>query len=435
MDTHALQFSIILNTSSVVKIPENWYNVTAAMILRTMNLPLLRQPLRRVFPLHLLCVLLTFTLCAGCKKQDTAALPEIPVKSVTLEPGSTLGESMQETDLSAEERTAIVQKLSTVFSPKRCKAGDRFEIVISTDKQWSRFTYYQPGTREYYVVEKTTNGISAQKQEKPAVKRTVTARGSVRSSLWEAMRGQKVEPGLIVDFADIFACQFDFLTDTQKGDTYKILWEEFATADGAAYNRHIIAAQYVSGSTTHTAFHFVNKKGEGAYYSPEGKSMQSFFLRAPLQFRRISSYFTLRRFHPILKIFRPHLGIDYAAPTGTPVSAIGEGTVTFAGWKGGFGNFVGIRHPNGYESFYGHLSRFGKGVRRGSHVSQGQVIASVGATGLASGPHLDFRVKKDGRFINYLKLKFPSATAVGKDDAAAYAETRKELYTQLAEIR
>lgn len=380
-------------------------------------------------------ILFAFLLIAGCGKQESSALPEIPVQSVTLEAGSTLGASMQETDLTPQDRTAIIQKLSTVFSPRRCRAGDRFDIAFSTDKQWTRFTYYQPGSREYYVVEKAADGISANKQEKPAVRRTAAACGSVRSSLWEAMRAQQVDPGLIIDFADVFACQLDFLTDTQKGDAYKIFWEEFATPDGTAYNRHIIAAQYVSGGTTHTAFHFINKKGEGAYYAPDGKSMQSLFLRAPLQFRRISSYFTLRRFHPILKYFRPHLGIDYAAAAGTPVSSIGAGTVTFAGWEGGFGNFIGIRHPNGYESFYGHLLRFGKGIRRGSHVSQGQVIAYVGSTGLSSGPHLDFRVKKDGRFINYLKLKFPAATRIGTDDAAAFADTRKELYTQLAQIR
>jgi len=163
------------------------------------------------------------------------------------------------------------------------------------------------------------------------------------------------------------------------------------------------------------------------YYDAEGNSLQRVFLKSPLNYRRISSYFSRRRFHPILKIYRPHYGVDYAAPTGTPVVTIGDGRVVYAGWKGGLGRYVEIRHNNVYTSCYGHLSRFAKGIRRGARVRQGQVIGYVGATGLATGPHLDFRVKRFGSYVNPLTVDYPRAEPLPEDKKDEFFARRDSI--------
>jgi murein DD-endopeptidase MepM/ murein hydrolase activator NlpD len=160
------------------------------------------------------------------------------------------------------------------------------------------------------------------------------------------------------------------------------------------------------------------------YYDCDGNSVRRVFLKSPLNYRRISSYFSNRRFHPILKTYRPHHGVDYAAPTGTPVVSIGDGRVTKAGWNGGMGNYVEIRHNNIYTSCYGHLSRYGRGVRGGVRVKQGQIIGYVGSTGLSTGPHLDFRVKKYGSYVNPLTIDYPRGEPVGEERKEAFFAKR-----------
>jgi len=227
------------------------------------------------------------------------------------------------------------------------------------------------------------------------------------------MKKEGISNELILNFADIFSWEIDFLTDPRKGDSFQMIWERYISPEGnVLMEGRILAAQYVNQGKKYTAIFYQDPEGHRGYFTPDGKSLRKSFLRSPLHYRRISSYFSYRRFHPILKIYRPHLGIDYAAPTGTPVSSIGDGVVIFAGWNGGFGKQVKIKHPNGYITSYGHLSRIAKGVRRGKKVYQGQVIGYVGATGLATGPHLDFRISKNGRYYNFLKMRLPRAASV-----------------------
>jgi len=357
-----------------------------------------------------------------------------PVKTFTLGQGDTLGESLQESGLGESYRAQIISSLSAVMPMNRCRPGDKFEIIPSTPDGYVSFKYFTSGL-DYYSIETTTGPVKAVKRTRNAQKVTAGVGGSITTSLWETMTARKVSPETIVNFADIFAWQIDFLTEPRKGDTYRFIYEKYVADDGREKNGDILAAQYSASGQVYTAILFTDSKGRKNYYSPEGKSLESAFLRAPLQYRRISSYFSLRRFHPVLKYYRPHLGIDYAAPTGTPVSAIGEGTVTYAGPKGGFGNYISLRHANGYGSYYGHLSRFAAGLRKGLHVRQGQVIAFVGSTGIATGPHLDFRMTRDGTFFNFLKLKFPSANRVNDNEKEAFTALKKDIFTRLSQIR
>jgi murein DD-endopeptidase MepM/ murein hydrolase activator NlpD len=372
---------------------------------------------------------------AACRKPAAEPAQNL-LQKATLAPGSTLGESLQDTGLSPAARGEVIQGLGRVFNPRYCRPGDRYEVLLdSSPRQWVSFRYYPTG-RDYYEVAKTTDGtVSAEKRSREARKSVSSVSGVITTSLWESLRAKGVEPELILDFADIFAWQIDFLTEPRKGDTYKIIWEQYVTDDGTVLGREILSAQYLASGQNYTALLFTGADGRSDYYSPDGKALRSAFLKAPLQFRRISSYFSRRRFHPILKYFRPHLGIDYAAPSGTPVSSIGDGTVVFARRKGGFGNFIEVRHPNGYHSYYGHLARYAKGIRTGTRVRQGQVIGYVGMTGLASGPHLDFRISQGGRFLNFLKLRMPAAAAVTAADMTRFRELKKSLFIQLADIR
>jgi len=242
------------------------------------------------------------------------------------------------------------------------------------------------------------------------------ASGTLKSSLWEAMSAEGLPPALIMEFADVFAWEIDFLTEPRKGDRFALVWEEGVSALGRRTGLRVKAAAY-SGEQAGEARGYYHG---GGYYNGKGNSLRRAFLRAPLSYRRISSYFSKARFHPILRRYRAHNGIDYAAPSGTPVSAIADGTVSFKGRKGGYGNFLELRHANACVTGYGHLQGFARGLRAGSRVAQGQVIGYVGMTGLATGPHLDFSLKLNGRFTDFLKFRPPSVASLAGEKLAAF---------------
>ncbi|MGC8719615.1 MAG: peptidoglycan DD-metalloendopeptidase family protein [Thermodesulforhabdaceae bacterium] len=227
--------------------------------------------------------------------------------------------------------------------------------------------------------------------------------GQIENNFYSSAIRAGLHPSLVLDFADIFSSDIDFTSDLRRGDTFSVVvWKN--PGNPKSNKGMILAARINVQGETYEAFFFQPPGQKGAYYDSNGKSLTRAFLKAPLQYRRISSMFTARRFHPILRIYRPHYGIDYAAPTGTPVSAIGSGKIVFMGKKGGFGNLVEIKHNGVYSSSYGHLSRFARGLRVGQYVERGQVIGYVGKTGLATGPHLDFRFYANGRPINFAAM-------------------------------
>jgi len=356
-----------------------------------------------------LILITLFFLVSACNRTEQQP-PNNTIKSFILNPGDTLTESLKDSGFSPAASTEIINGLSSVTDLRRCRAGDRYEVTFDPAGQWLHRDYYTSGMN-FYSLEKSTGGtVSAAKQTLADSKAIETATGQIRTSLWEAMASKKISPEIINDLADIFAWQIDFLTEPRAGDSYKLVWEKFSTSTGVLISGRILAAQYIASGRTYTAVLYTDAQGQDNYYSPDGKSLKRAFLKAPLQYRRISSFFTRRRFHPVLKIFRPHLGIDYAAPKGTPVSSIGEGTVVFAGRKGGFGKFIQVRHANGYASCYGHLAGFAKGIASGTHVRQGQVIGYVGATGLATGPHLYFELWERHRRVDPL-IREPVTTA------------------------
>jgi murein DD-endopeptidase MepM/ murein hydrolase activator NlpD len=226
--------------------------------------------------------------------------------------------------------------------------------------------------------------------------------------------------------AQIFGYDLDFYTDPRRGDTFRVVLEKkkYEHGETAGYGR-ILAAEYMNESRRYQALLFHDPAGRPAYYTTDGKSLQKAFLRSPLKFGApVTSHFSKARFHPILKTYRPHLGTDYGAPTGTPVQTIGSGRVVFAGRKGGDGNMVHVAHSNGYETYYLHLSRIF--VHAGERVEIGKTIGLVGMTGLATGPHLDFRIAQKGQFRNFEALGLPPSDPVNKKDWAEFAAVREK---------
>lgn len=258
--------------------------------------------------------------------------------------------------------------------------------------------------------------------------------GTLETSLSEAMYEYGVTDIITGKFADIFAWDINFFLEPRKGDRFQILFEQ-KYSEGRFYGYgEILAARYISGSRVFTAFARRDSSGVIHYFDQNGRSLQKQFLKAPLHYSRISSGFTHHRRHPVLGVVRPHLGIDYAAPTGTPVLAAADGMVRFAGRNGGFGNLVVLSHGGVYETHYGHLKSFGTKIRTGAHVSQGTIIGTVGATGLATGPHLDYRMKYHGAFVNPSTIVLPSQTCLTEAGKASFS-AEMSGYSALMEMR
>ncbi|MDR2395099.1 MAG: peptidoglycan DD-metalloendopeptidase family protein [Endomicrobium sp.] len=348
------------------------------------------------------------------KKTD----PPIEIEKITIQKGDVLQLTLNKTKLSTEDSITIIKELQKLTNIGHCMPGDFYEITYDKNvSTWTEFCYYPHKSFYYSIIKSSDKQIQTQKKELEISKTEYKFEGTIDSSLWDAMTSKNIPANIILYFADIFAWQIDFLTDTKQGDIFKIIYEiEYIEKTDRNLSSKIIAAQYKTSSKTYDAFYFKTNKGIEGYFDKDGKSLRSAFLKAPLQFRRISSYFSTNRVHPILKYARPHLGIDYAAPQGTPVSSIGDGTVLKAQYSGDFGNLIVIKHNNGYETYYGHLSKYAKGIKKGAKVKQGEVIGYVGMTGLATGPHLDFRIKLNGKFFNFLKMKQPPTnTLIGED--------------------
>jgi murein DD-endopeptidase MepM/ murein hydrolase activator NlpD len=245
--------------------------------------------------------------------------------------------------------------------------------------------------------------------------------GEIESNLFATIATIGEHDQLAFDLSEIFAWDIDFNTEIQTGDAFRVAVEKLSLDDRFVRYGRILAAVFARGERTLYAVRYDGTLGVG-YYDPDGTPLKKAFLRSPLRFTRISSRFTNRRLHPVLKVRRAHPAVDYAAPTGTPVSASADGVVTLAGTWGGLGRAVRLRHANGYQTIYGHLSRIR--VKRGQRVTQGQRIGAVGSTGLATGPHLDYRMKLNDRYVDPLKVQLPAAEPIPEDELPSFGAAR-----------
>lgn len=340
--------------------------------------------------------------------------PDVIASSGTYQAGDTLYGILDTEDINPDEARDLVKAMNPFLKAHNVMIGDKYEISKSTYGTLFSFNYWITPVEYYSVCKSTDNIFECNTIAIPYKEVITTTTGYIKSSLYEGMAGRNVSPELIMSFADIFSWQVDFLVDTRQDDSFKIVYKQYRYDNDKVKDGEILAAEY-SGKVTskHTAVYFESRdKKYSHFYTPEGNSLRKMFLKAPLSFRRISSYFTNRRFHPILRYYRPHHGIDYSAPSGTPVSSIGDGVVTFVGWKGGTGKTILIKHNATYTTAYGHLSRYAKGLVKGKRIRQGEIIGFVGSTGLSTGPHLHFGITRNGTYINYFSLKFPPASSI-----------------------
>jgi murein DD-endopeptidase MepM/ murein hydrolase activator NlpD len=330
---------------------------------------------------------------------------------------------LQGLGIDAGTAARLAASAQSAFDLRHLRAGNRLSVGRSVVGDL-RLVRYRIDADRVLTIAPQGGEFHSEIQTIPSQTQVVGVMGEVHGSLFEAVINSGEKPELAMRLAQIFGWDLDFYTDPRPGDTFRVVVEKKLLSSGEvlSYGR-ILAAEYKNAGRPYGAVLFHDASGTPAYFTPEGKSMKKAFLHSPLKFAApITSHFSAHRFHPILKEYRPHLGIDYAAPSGTPVQTIGEGRVIFAGMKGGAGNLIEIQHTNGYTTYYMHLSRIL--VRSGQRVEQGQSIGLVGMTGLATGPHLDFRIQKQGQFLNFERLPLPPSDPVAKRDWSQFAALR-----------
>lgn len=385
--------------------------------------------------IFLLAILISIFLYKYKKKKEPIIKkePEIIIEKENFQAGDSLYTVLNKTGVEIKDLYQIINLLSTKINTKYVNISQSYEIERSTDGKFKAFSYCPTQIQKYRVYISTINSNEFLLDEiKEEIKTKIgILEGKIETSLYDAVvNKEKGNPAIAVDLTEIFAWQIDFFTDTRKDDKFFILYKYFYTDSGYYKFDKILLSKYISKSYEYSAFFF-----NDAYYDENGRALKRAFLKSPLNYKRISSYFTKSRMHPILKYRRPHLGIDYAAASGTPIVSIGDGTVIFLGKSGGFGNLLKIKHPNNYESWYGHLKGFANGITLGKKVKQGQLICFVGATGMATGPHLDFRFKHNNQFINYLTLKIPSSFSLEKKHMKNFKNKINEYYKIIASIK
>ena len=324
----------------------------------------------------------------------------------------------------------IARKSKEIFDVKHIAFNKKYTVLTPKDSSQAQFFIYEPNQEEYVVFK--LDDADVYKEAKPVEIRKREVGGTITSSLYVNMVQQGVGPDLIDQFADLYGWTVDFQR-LQKGDKFKVVFNE-KWVDGNVVGVEGIQTAYFEhlGEPYH-AIPF-EQNGEVNFFDQEGNSLKKAFLRDPLKFTRISSRYNLNRFHPVQKRYKAHLGTDYAAPTGTEIRSVGDGTVVEAGYSRGNGNYVKIKHNGTYSTQYLHMSKIGKGMSKGSRVRQGQVIGYVGSTGLATGPHLCFRFWKHGKQVDWLKEKIPPSEPILAENRMAFDRVKMEKLDQLANI-
>lgn len=364
------------------------------------------------------------------ERKSLARLESEPVVEISeiVQPGETAGKILLPY-LSPAEIQTVSETCADVFPLRRLRQGNPYTLT-TCDGFFICFAYEIDSERKL-IVERRGGAFSA-KLERIAYEVTVErVQGTISSHLFQAVSDAGESPMLAVAMAEIFAWEINFIRDLRPRDSFTLLVEkQYREGKFKGYGR-ILGAMFVNQGTTYEAFCFRDAEGFPHYYTSNGESVKRAFLKAPLSFTRISSTFSPKRLHPILKVWRAHPGVDYAAPTGTPVKAVGSGTVTYKGWGEGAGNYIALRHNNNYETMYLHLSKFARGLEKGKKVRQGEVVGFVGSTGYSTGPHLDFRMKKDGQYINPLNMVSPRADPISKKDFPEFQKVMEDLRPKL----
>jgi len=356
-------------------------------------------------------------------------------------------------DINAQWQRYVVRKgdtLSRIF--RRLRLPQALALTLSRKRPGSLLQRLHPGRILYWKtaadqtlaamsyafstentleIRQSATGYQARISPKPVQIIQRQARGKIISSLSQATQQQRVPVSVMLQLVDIFGWDIDFGQDLRHNDSFNVLWQQERWQGKVVRNGPVLAAEFVNQGTRYRAVRFTDSQHKTGYYSPDGSSLRRSFLRTPVKFSRISSGFSLRRYHPKLKKWRAHNGVDYAAPRGTSVRSTADGTVLFKGWKGGYGRTVIIRHGGPYSTVYAHLSKFSRGLRSGSRVKQGDIVAYVGSSGLATGPHLHYEFRVNGKHKNPVTFRPPRALAIPTQELLAFRNSTRQYLAKL----
>jgi murein DD-endopeptidase MepM/ murein hydrolase activator NlpD len=358
---------------------------------------------------------------------QTSAFREI---AGNIRAGETLFDIFKKYKLDIKELFRMREASADLHSLRDLSPSRPYKIILDDNDQINSFTYWINDDTILNITN-TNEGFCAEKIAVQYEKRIEYIGGTIRDNLVSSMGNENGGLLMALQLSDIFAWDIDFTTDIRNNDIYKIAVEGLYLNGIFKKYGDIVAAEFINNGETFRAYRY-EVSGKTDYYNEEGKSLKKAFLKAPLDFRRISSFFSSGRKHPILKIYRPHHGLDYSAPAGTPVSVSGEGKIVFAGNRGQYGKLVIVSHRNGYETYYGHLARIATGIRTGGNTEQGQVIGYVGSTGLATGPHLHYEMRVNNKPVNPLSVKIPRGNAISEKMMAGFMQFKNEMNTQFA---
>ena len=351
----------------------------------------------------------------------------------TIKPKETLAEVLFGFGFSAQQIHDLTQCPDSIFDERKIRPGQACAMLYNPDST-ARYFVYETSPKSYVTFD-IANGLCATRHEKPTFWKTSEVAGRVNSSLWVAMESSGTSPQLAVLMSHIFGWSIDFF-GIQSGDEFRLVYSREYVEETPLNNYRIDAASFCASGNTVYAIPFTQGEEGELFYNIDGNSLEGAFLKAPLDFYRISSKFSNSRYHPVLKRYRAHHGVDYAAPTGTPVYAIGSGKVIKKGYQAnGGGNYIKIRHNSTYTTTYMHLSKFAKGLKEGDFVKQKQIIGYVGSTGLSTGPHLDFRVHENGKPVNPLTIKSQPKMPISEANKEAFTAVKDSLVKRLADIQ
>jgi murein DD-endopeptidase MepM/ murein hydrolase activator NlpD len=368
---------------------------------------------------------------------------ELPEKADTegrwvtgqVQPGDSMGRILRRENMSPPEADEVIRALGEHMDLRKIRPGQPYRVHFDDEGRLIEFEFQISRTLTVRAERDASGKLVAKKIEASTERRVREVGGRIENSLYAAMKRQGQDTSLVAFFVDVFAYDLNFYTDTHQGDTFRILVETEHLGEEFLHYGRVLAAEYSGKAGTHRAFYWQQPgEKEGRYYDAEGHSVERSLLKTPLKYAHISSRFNPNRMHPILHRRQGHMGVDYAAPTGTPVWAASSGKITFRGWRGGAGNCVIINHDNGLQTVYMHLSSFRKGQQVGQRVAGKTVIGYVGSTGMSTGPHLHFGVKKNGRYVDPLSIEPTRRTGVPAKHRARFKADTRTLVQRLERI-
>lgn len=357
-------------------------------------------------------------------------LDSVYIEENTIAKNDVFGGILTSLGVSANAVMLLEHESKNVFNMRSIRAGTKYHVVkedVCAEKPLA--IVYEPDMYSYVIYDVSTDQPRVERIEKEVSYCEEYIEGTIEGSLWKALENQGVSASMIDQMEEALSSSVDFY-HAKKGDEFKLLFEKKYVEGEYAGMGKLLAANYINQQGSHYSLYYQNGDIEG-YYDTEGRPAKNAFLRAPVKFSRISSSYNLRRFHPVKKKVIAHLGTDYAAPYGTPIHSVADGVVEIAGYTSNNGYYVKVRHNKVYQTQYLHMSRFAKGIKSGTRVKQGQTIGYVGATGLATGPHVCFRFWKNGRQVNHLREKLPAAKPMAKDALPEFFQYRDSMLNRL----